>query len=154
MKSTIYLVGGIIVSVVGIPVVGYLIDPALKSGSKEAWIPIGKLEDMPELNKPYPFSFTRVQVNGWERTATSHGGFIFRRSEKPDDILILNSRCTHLACTVNWKEEESLFLCPCHDASFGKEGEVLNGPPPRPLDRYEEFRVSAEGILEIFLKEG
>ena len=154
MKTTIYFVGGIIVSAVGIPVVGYLIDPALKSGSKEAWIPIGKLEDMPELNKPYPFSFTRVQVNGWERTATSHGGFIFRRSEKPDDILILNSRCTHLACTVNWKEEESLFLCPCHDASFGKEGEVLNGPPPRPLDRYEEFRVSAEGILEIFLKEG
>jgi len=154
MKTTIYFVGGIIVSAVGIPVVGYLIDPALKSGSKEAWIPIGKLEDMPELNKPYPFSFTRVQVNGWERTATSHGGFIFRRSEKPDDILILNSRCTHLACTVNWKEEEGLFLCPCHDASFGKEGEVLDGPPPRPLDRYEEFRISAEGILEIFLKEG
>ena len=154
MKSTIYLVGGIIVSAVGIPVIGYLIDPALKSGSKEAWIPIGKMEDMPEINKPYPFSFTRVQVNGWERTATSHGGFVIRKSESPEDLLILNSRCTHLSCTVNWKEEEGIFLCPCHDASFGQEGEVLDGPPPRPLDRYEEFRISEEGILEIFLKEG
>ena len=154
MKTTIYIVGGVIVSAVGIPAAGYLIDPALKSGSKEAWIPIGKMEDMPDLNKPYPFSFTRVQVNGWERTATSHGGFVIRKSEKPEDLLILNSRCTHLACTVNWKEDEQIFFCPCHDASFGKEGEVLDGPPPRPLDRYEEFRITEEGSLEIFLKEG
>ncbi len=154
MKTTVYFVGGIIGAAVGLPAVGYLIDPALKGGSKEAWIPIGKMEDMPELGKPYTFSFTRVQVNGWERTATSHGGFVIRRSETPDDLLILNSRCTHLACTVNWKEEERIFFCPCHDASFGIEGEVLDGPPPRPLDRYVEFRVTEEGILEIFYKEG
>ena len=154
MKTTVYFVGGIIGAAVGLPAVGYLIAPALKSGSKEAWIPIGKMEDMPELDKPYAFSFTRVQVNGWERTATSHGGFVIRKSEKPEDMLILNSRCTHLSCTVNWKEEERIFLCPCHDASFGEEGEVLDGPPPRPLDRYGEFRITEEGILEIFLKEG
>lgn len=154
MKTTVYFIGGIFVTAVGIPVIGYLIDPALKGGSKEAWIPIGKMADMPEINKPYPFSFTRVQVNGWERTATSHGGFVIRKSENPKDLLILNSRCTHLSCTVNWKEAEGIFLCPCHDASFGREGEVLDGPPPRPLDRYEESRITEEGILEIFLKEG
>jgi hypothetical protein len=43
------------------------------------------------VGKPTPFSFTRVQVNGWERTATSHGGFIIRKSEDPNDLLILNS---------------------------------------------------------------
>jgi Rieske Fe-S protein len=154
MKSTIFFVGGIVGVAVGLPVIGYLIDPALKSGSKEAWIPIGKMDEMPDLNKPYPFAFTRVQVNGWERTATSKGGFIIRKSGDPKDILILDSRCTHLGCTINWKEDERLFLCPCHDASFGEEGEVLDGPPPRPLDRYEEFRVTEEGILEIFYKEG
>ena len=31
-----------------------------------AIIPVGKLEDIP-VGKPTPFSFTRVQVNGWER---------------------------------------------------------------------------------------
>jgi len=153
MKTTVYIVGGVIGAVVGIPAIGYLVDPAFKSGSKEAWIPIGKMEDMPELNKPYPFSFTRVQVNGWERTSTSHGGFVIRKSEDPEDILILNSRCTHLACTVNWKDEEDIFLCPCTDASFDLEGQVLDGPPPRPLDRYGEFRITGEGILELFYKE-
>lgn len=154
MKVSVYFVGGIVGATVGIPAVGYLVDPALKAGAKEAWIPIAKVADMPEVGKPYPFSFTRVQVNGWERTATSQGGFVIRKSENPDDLVILNSRCTHLSCTVNWKEEERVFLCPCHDASFDAEGAVLDGPPPRPLDRYAEFRVTEDGILEIFYKEG
>ena len=154
MKAGVYFVGGIVGAAVGIPAVGFLIDPALKGGSKEAWIPVGKLADMPEVGKPYPFSFTRVQVNGWERTATSHGGFIIRKSDAPDNLLILNSRCTHLACTVNWSEADQVFLCSCHDATFAPAGAVLGGPPPRPLDRYAEFRVTADGILEIFYKEG
>ena len=154
MKASVYYVGGIVGAAVGIPAVSFLIDPALGGGSKEAWIPIGKLADMPEVGKPYPFSFTRVQVNGWERTATSHGGFVIRKSESPEDILILNSRCTHLGCTVNWIDDQDVFYCPCHDATFNEEGTVLDGPPPRPLDRYAEFRVTEDGVLEIFYKEG
>ena len=153
MKATVYFVGGIIGAAVGVPAIGYLIDPALKGGSKEGWVPVGKLTDMPEVGKPYPFSFTRVQVNGWERTATSHGGFIIRKSDAPEDLLILNSRCTHLGCTVNWRADANAFLCPCHDAKFDPEGKVLDGPPPRPLDRYAEFRVT-DGVLEILYKEG
>jgi Rieske Fe-S protein len=153
IKGVAAVVGGLITTVIGIPTVAYLIDPALKESAKEAWIPVGKLKDLP-VGKPAPFSFTRVQVNGWERTSTSHGGFILRRSEKLDDLLILNSRCTHLGCTVNWSENDQVYLCPCHDAKFGQQGEVLDGPPPRPLDRFAEFRVTDEGILEVFVKEG
>jgi Rieske Fe-S protein len=54
---------------------------------------------------------------------------------------------------VNWSESDKVFLCPCHDAKFGQQGEVLDGPPPRPLDRYAEFRVNEEGLLEIFYKD-
>ena len=149
IKGVTAVVGGLITTVIGIPTVAYLIDPALKESAKEAWIPVGKLADLP-VGKPAPFSFTRVQVNGWERTATSHGGFILRRSEKPDDLLILNSRCTHLGCTVNWSENDQVYLCPCHDAKFSEKGLVLDGPPPRPLDRYQEYRVTEDGMLEIY----
>jgi hypothetical protein len=31
---------------------------------------------------------------------------------------------------------------------------VLDGPPPRPLDKYTDFRVSEEGILEVLFKAG
>jgi Rieske Fe-S protein len=110
IKAATAVVGGVIGLVLGIPVVGYLIDPALRSGAKEGWMPIGKLEDIP-VGIPSPFSFTSVQVNGWERTSTNHGGFVLRKSEDAQDLLILNSRCTHLACTVNWKQERRRYLC-------------------------------------------
>lgn len=153
IKVTTGIVGGLIGAVIGLPAIYYLIDPALKPGGKDMWIPIGKLENM-EIGKPYPFSFTRVEVNGWERTANSFGGYALRNSKDPKDILILNSRCTHLGCTVNWNAEANAYLCPCHDAKFSAEGKVLDGPPPRPLDTYAEFRVADDGsTLEIFFSE-
>ncbi len=153
IKVTTGIVGGVIGAAVGLPAVAYLLDPAFKSGGKEAWISIGKVADM-QINKPYAFSFTRVQVNGWERTSTSHGGFAIRKSDNPKDITILNSRCTHLGCTINWKEDAQAFICPCHDGKFGADGKVLGGPPPRPLDQFTDFQVTQDGILQIFYKEG
>ena len=152
IKVTTGIVGGVIGAAIGLPAIAYVLDPAFKAGAKEGWVPVGNLADM-QVGKPYAFSFTRVQVNGWERTSTSHGGFAIRKSEDPKDILILNSRCTHLGCTVNWKDEAQAFVCPCHDAKFSVEGVVLGGPPPRPLDRYADFRLDDNGVLEIFYKE-
>ena len=153
VKLTTAAVGTVIGAVFGIPAVGYLISPALRAGSKDAWVPIGKLEDIP-VGEPFPFSFTRTQVNGWERTATNYGGFVLRKSEDPNDILILSSRCTHLACQVNWHAETQSYVCPCHDAAFDIEGNVLDGPPPRPLDIYDEFELDEEGKLLIHIKGG
>jgi Rieske Fe-S protein len=148
IKGSAVIIGGMITVVIGIPTVAYLIDPALRKDMSEGWIPIGKLEEMP-VGTPTPFSFTLVQVNGWERTSTSHGGYVLRKSEAPDDLLILNSRCTHLSCTVNWSDADKVYLCPCHDAKFSEQGLVLDGPPPRPLEHYKEYRVTEDGILEI-----
>jgi menaquinol-cytochrome c reductase iron-sulfur subunit len=153
IKVTTGIVGGLIGVAIGLPTISYLIDPALKEGGKDVWVSIGKFEDM-QIGVPYPFSFTRVQVNGWERTSNSFGGYALRKSDDPKDLLILNSRCTHLSCSINWSEEAKAFLCPCHDAKFSIEGEVLDGPPPRPLDVYTEFRLSADGLVEIFSKAG
>jgi menaquinol-cytochrome c reductase iron-sulfur subunit len=153
IKVTTGIVGGLIGVAIGLPSISYLIDPALQESGKDGWISIGKFEDM-QIGKPYPFSFTRVQVNGWERTSSSFGGYAVRKSDSSDDLLILNSRCTHLACTVNWHEESDAFLCPCHDAKFSKEGRVVDGPPPRALDVYNEFRLSEDGNIEIFFKAG
>lgn len=49
-------------------------------------------------------------------------------------ILAIWHRCTHLGCTVPWREEEKRFHCPCHSSIFNPNGEVVSGPAPRPLD--------------------
>ncbi|MBT3315380.1 MAG: ubiquinol-cytochrome c reductase iron-sulfur subunit [Anaerolineae bacterium] len=118
----------------GIPVIAYLIDPALKVQSSEAWIPLGPLDGFPE-GTPKSFSFTRSNINGWEKTVNSYGGFIVKKSDS--DILALSNRCTHLSCSVNWSEEDNAYTCPCHEAYFDMDGGVLDGPPPHALDHFE-----------------
>ncbi len=41
--------------------------------------------------------------------------------------------CTHLGCLVKWDKPSGHFLCPCHAAAFDKDGQVVSGPPPKPL---------------------
>ena len=147
IKATTGIVGGIIGAGIGIPAIGYLIAPALREDKAGAPITIGKLEDIP-VGQFHPFSFTITKVNGWERTASNYGGYILRKSEASDDILVLSSRCTHLSCTVNWHEDSRRFICPCHDASFDAEGKVVDGPPPEPLGHFD-YTVDEEGFLTI-----
>jgi cytochrome b6-f complex iron-sulfur subunit len=56
--------------------------------------------------------------------------------------LALSRKCPHLGCVVGWVEDEGRFNCPCHSAIFDRQGEVLSGPPPRPMDI---FPVEVEG---------
>jgi nitrite reductase/ring-hydroxylating ferredoxin subunit len=41
--------------------------------------------------------------------------------------------CTHTGCVVKWDPNRSLYQCLCHDGRFDADGNVLLGPPPRPL---------------------
>lgn len=51
-------------------------------------------------------------------------------------FLALYRRCTHLGCAVPWNPAEGQFICPCHASAFEADGEVINPPAPRPLDRF------------------
>lgn len=51
-------------------------------------------------------------------------------------LLAIWQRCTHLGCTVPWREVEGQFNCPCHSSLFNRQGEVTGGPAPRPLDLF------------------
>ena len=137
IKVTTGIVGGLIGAALGVPAIAYLLDPAFKAGAKEGWVPVGKVADM-HVGTPYPFSFTRVQVNGWERTSTTHGGFALLRSEDPNDILVLNSRCTHLGCTVNWKDRDAGLCLPVPRRPVQQGRRRARRPaasPARPLRR-------------------
>ncbi len=152
IKLATLTVGGAIGTAIGIPSIFYLVDPALEAGGKDAWIPLGPLENF-EIGKPTLVTFVRTKVNGWEKTSNSYGVFVLRKSE--EEVTVISNRCTHLSCRVNWNEEKQTYICPCHDATFSPEGEVLGGPPPRPLDRYEgEALKIEEGVVSIFFTEG
>ncbi|HEY9450531.1 MAG TPA: ubiquinol-cytochrome c reductase iron-sulfur subunit [Gemmatimonadaceae bacterium] len=53
-------------------------------------------------------------------------------------FVAFSGKCTHLSCAVYWSKERGRLLCPCHEGVFHPEtGDVLAGPPPRPLPKIE-----------------
>ncbi len=93
-----------------------------------------------------------------------------------ENFTVFNPRCTHLTCAYSWKlkgeqyktaygsamPDKDHFFCPCHDGIFAISGEVLGGPPPRPLDTlpvevekgklltiYKDFRAGIGEKIEL-----
>ncbi len=54
-------------------------------------------------------------------------------------VFALIGICTHLGCIPLWRKEgdEDLnqphFHCPCHGGTYTPYGDVIGGPPPKPL---------------------
>ena len=145
---TVGTLGAIITVIIGLPAIGYLLSPALKTQKTDAWVSLGPLENYP-VGEPTLFTFTRTRVNGWEKTVNSFGVYVWRETET--ETVTYSNWCTHLSCRVTWQDDENVYVCPCHDGLFDENGLVVAGPPPRPLDRYEN-KVE-DGILSIRLEE-
>lgn len=54
-------------------------------------------------------------------------------------------KCTHLSCAVFYKAGTGKIECPCHNGWFDAgTGEVVQGPPPRPLPALEVMVESGQ----------
>ncbi|MBI1739060.1 MAG: ubiquinol-cytochrome c reductase iron-sulfur subunit [Acidobacteria bacterium] len=75
---------------------------------------------------------------------------IFRMGNRPGilvrtadgDYRAFSAVCTHLNCTVQYRQREHDIWCACHNGVYNLQGAVVSGPPPKPL---EQFEVHARG---------
>jgi cytochrome b6-f complex iron-sulfur subunit len=51
----------------------------------------------------------------------------------PGGVYAVSAVCTHLGCITRYRSDEGVIACPCHGSRFDLEGDVVNGPAPRPL---------------------
>ena len=133
IKVTAAWVGGWVSITMGLPAIAYLLSPSLRRMEDRSSIDLGPLENYP-IGIPTRFEFTQTKVNGWERTATSHGMYVVRTNET--EVRVFSDICTHLGCRVNWHSDQGHYISPCHYGHFDMLGNVVSGPPPRPLDEY------------------
>jgi cytochrome b6-f complex iron-sulfur subunit len=74
-----------------------------------------------------------------------NSGQIFRFGSNPailvrtpaGDLRAFSAVCTHLGCTVQYQPDRADIWCPCHDGHYDLNGNVISGPPPAPLTRYD-----------------
>ncbi len=72
-----------------------------------------------------------------------NSGLVFKFGSKPGLVLrnpdgelqAFSAVCTHLDCTVQYKSDTSQIWCACHNGTYDLHGNVVSGPPPRPLER-------------------
>jgi Rieske Fe-S protein len=97
-------------------------------------------------NKPLQVVIAERQADGWYETRRQTVVFLDRDG---DAYRALSASCTHLGCGVSWDDASSTFRCPCHGGVFARDGRVLAGPPPRPLDRFETRVNKESGDIEV-----
>jgi len=146
MKTAIAAIGGIIGAAIGLPVIPYIIGPA-QQNEDQGWIQLGSISKV-EMNVPTLFKMTLETQTGWVSSEEEFSVYVL--TENGQDYSVMSNVCTHLGCRVRWIPEEGEFFCPCHNAVFAKDGSVVDGPPPRPLDKFD-YKVE-DGV--IFVKRG
>ena len=58
----------------------------------------------------------------------------------------LSATCTHAGCIVDYDGAAKALHCPCHNADFDLQGNVLRGPTSIPLPVYKAT-PAADGIV-------
>ncbi len=79
-----------------------------------------------------------------------NSGLIFKFGNRPGLLLrtekgewrAFTAICTHLNCTVQFRDDTRQIWCACHNGLFDVNGRVVGGPPPEPL---EEYAVNIRG---------
>jgi Rieske Fe-S protein len=79
-----------------------------------------------------------------------NSGKIFRFGNQPGLLILdtqgeykaLSATCTHLSCTVQYRNDLQQVWCACHNGLYDQSGRNISGPPPRPL---EAFQVNLRG---------
>jgi menaquinol-cytochrome c reductase iron-sulfur subunit len=134
MSVATWAIGGLISLGMGVPAIAYIIGPALNRARIQDWIRLGPVSKV-ELNTPTLFKFTIQRQTGWIVNEEEVSLYIL--TDNGRDFIAMSNICTHLGCRVRWIADQEEFFCPCHNGVFDKQGKVVSGPPPRPLDRYE-----------------
>jgi cytochrome b6-f complex iron-sulfur subunit len=83
--------------------------------------------------KPVQVPLTELPVGGVKQITYENNPVLLMRSQ--EGVVAMSMVCTHLACKVQWQEAKQEFYCPCQQGKYDRNGEVISGPPPVPLER-------------------
>ncbi len=141
VNTAIALLGGSLTALLG----AFAARPP-RASAQDRWIRAGTTAGLtPGVPAPRVLSVPRV--DGWYRERARETVFLVWDGEHA--VRAISATCTHLGCQVRWTADEKTFRCPCHGGVFDASGQVLEGPPPRPLTTIDARIDGADGSVLV-----
>ncbi len=146
-------VGAVAAAAFTLPALGFALAPVFKVAPYVEWQAVGPPSDFPDNNY---LAKVITLVPGIGEAGKSIAYVRSRNpalDTEPEDQynrwIALSSRCMHLGCPVRWVDAAERFICPCHGGVYNLRGQVVGGPPVRPLDRFYTRLNPTTGLVEI-----
>ena len=128
-----WMLGGGLLAMLGsilYPIFRFVVPPRVAE-SQESSVVAGKVGDLaPNSGKTFKFG--------------SRPGILVRTPS--GEYRAFSALCTHLQCTVQYREDYQGIWCACHNGRFDLSGRNVAGPPPRPLEMYD-VAIRGEDIV-------
>jgi cytochrome b6-f complex iron-sulfur subunit len=124
LKYGVGAVGASYAAALGYPVYRYLATPSIREQA------LGQVTSVsiPQKALPGPGSATMFLFGARPSLLIHH---------EDGHYTAFDAVCSHLGCTVRFEPQNKRIFCPCHGGTYDMNtGEVLAGPPPRPLKHY------------------
>jgi Rieske Fe-S protein len=125
VNSTVAVIGGAVSALLGV----FAVRPA-RGADQERWIKAASLGEL-TANVPVPRVLAVPRADGWYRARSRETVFLVWNGAR--EVKVFSATCTHLGCQVLWDSTAKQFKCPCHGGVYAANGDVIEGPPPRPL---------------------
>ena len=91
--------------------------------------------EMKEATKTLAKRFFKLPEKTANELPIGHGGIVELEEEKVGvykeengEIHIVDIRCPHLGCQLEWNPDEKSWDCPCHGSRFDFRGNLINNP--------------------------
>ncbi len=148
--QTLTLVGGVVgCGALAVPTARFLVAPAMGGAGKGRWLKTVRLDALSE-GEPKRVALVADHRDAWtlEKAVELGAVWLIRTGQS---VQALSVACPHLGCAVDQSASRAGFHCPCHDSSFGSEGQRLTGPSPRDLDKLAT-RVEDGVVMVEFIR--
>ncbi len=119
----------------GVPSLLAFVSPTFRRPPGEKWVKLGEAA-LFDIGVPIKRDFTDATNDAWVESRSLKSVWLY--TVDGETFTAYNGRCTHLGCGYTFEEDRKVFHCPCHHGLFALEsGDVVGGPPPRPLDKLD-----------------
>jgi hypothetical protein len=141
MEGGAQVAGGIAVAMIALPGLGFALGPLFEETEPERWQDVGPEDDFNKNTYVPKVISISPEVGDAGKTTIYVRQYDPARDKKvegqdPLPYVAISTRCAHLGCPVRYIQASGKFVCPCHGGVYGYQGEVIGGPPVRPLDRF------------------